>query len=85
MVEEYDTFCKDFRRCVHENQDQGNLDLGEPTLDFAFSCGRVLSLGLLLGTEAAVMRPTGVDFSFLSFLCSDCMIGMDNSSMCRSP
>lgn len=29
MVEEYDTFCKDFRRCVHENQDQGNLDLGE--------------------------------------------------------
>ncbi len=29
MVEEYDSFCKDFRRCVHENQDQGNLDLGE--------------------------------------------------------
>ena len=29
MVEEYDTFCKDFRRCVYENQDQGNLDLGE--------------------------------------------------------
>ena len=29
MVEEYDAFCKDFRRTVHENQDQGNLDLGE--------------------------------------------------------
>lgn len=28
MVEEYDSFCKDFRKAVHENQDQGNLDLG---------------------------------------------------------
>ena len=31
MVEEYDSFCKDFRKAVHENQDQGNLDLGNCT------------------------------------------------------
>lgn len=31
MVEEYDSFCKDFRKAVHENQDQGNLDLGTGT------------------------------------------------------
>lgn len=29
MVEEYDSFCKQFRKAVHENQDQGNLDLGK--------------------------------------------------------
>ena len=28
MVDEYDSFCKGIRRTVHENQDQGNLDLG---------------------------------------------------------
>ena len=31
MVEEYDSFCKGFRKAVHENQDQGNLDLGDCT------------------------------------------------------
>ena len=29
MVDDYDAFCKEFRKSVHENQDQGNLDLGE--------------------------------------------------------
>ena len=28
MMEEYEAFCKAFRRSVHENHDQGSLDLG---------------------------------------------------------
>ncbi|KAL0036922.1 hypothetical protein WJX77_005063 [Trebouxia sp. C0004] len=45
MVEEYDTFCKDFRRCVHENQDQGNLDLDnigqESALEMCYYLGKL--------------------------------------------
>ena len=29
MMDEYDTFCKAFRRSVHEHHDQGSLDLGK--------------------------------------------------------
>ena len=31
MMDEYEGFCKAFKRSVHEHQDQGNLDLGELT------------------------------------------------------
>lgn len=30
-MDEYEAFCKAFKRSVHEHQDQGNLDLGELT------------------------------------------------------
>lgn len=40
MVEEYDSFCKTFRKAVHENQDQGNLDLGNNAQSYLTACAR---------------------------------------------
>ncbi|KAL3145829.1 hypothetical protein ABBQ38_015202 [Trebouxia sp. C0009 RCD-2024] len=52
MVEEYDTFCKQFRKAVHENQDQGNLDLdnigqGSP-LEMCYYLGKLQEENYLL-------------------------------------
>ena len=53
MMDDYEAFCKAFRRSVHENQDQGNLDLGEPHSPTLFPIEEV-GVELLMVVASAV-------------------------------